>query len=186
MRYFVIKSKDLGNLVKAIIAANEDNVEYELKMNENELWITEFEAFRTGIQNLRTVLSPRKCYLRSCWYHFNNSGKPTQLSMYDTGTRSNLKIIDSGYKRPVKIFGSVTEAIYTCGNYSIFFDKNTREPYLGYHIYTSDRNPSIKMLVKDFVNTSEEDFYSRLPRNGFFNQEEFKIIKKIINHLVKY
>ena len=185
MRYFVIKSKDLGNLVKTVLAANEDNIEYELKIGANEIWITEFEAFRTGLQNLRTVLSPRKCYLRSCWYHFDNSGKPTQLSMYDTSTKSNLGIIDSGYKRPVKIYGSVTESIYTCGNYSISFDKDTRTPYIGYHTYASDRCPTIKMQVRDFVNMSEDDFTSIL-YNGVFNQEEFKVIKKLISHLVKY
>jgi len=185
MRYFVIKSKDLENFVKTVLAANEDNIEYELKMSENEIWITEFEAFRTGLQNLRTVLSPRKCYLRSCWYHFDNSGKPTQLSMYNTGTKSNLKIIDSGYKRPVKIYGSITEVIYTCGNYSISFDKDTRTPYIGYHRYASDRYPTIYIQVRDFVNMSEDDFTSIL-YNGSFNQEEFKVIKKLIGFLVKY
>ena len=153
--YRVICKSDRGFLNAVLAAAREDTM-LEIKESQRELVIPEFEAYRTGIPEIRKVLKRNDVMLRAQYFDYsdNNYTIKDETSLISTGTSGNLRKIDTAYRNGAYLnsylFLSAVDRAYIYNDFRIVFLGNDRIPTLRYKPTYTKRQP-VDLSIREFI-----------------------------------
>jgi len=178
MKKIVAVSKNLDGYIKFILAATRDDINFEPDEDNLRIIFSAFEAYRTGIPEIRKLLKPRVRFLRVFW--------PTyQLGYYegDLSTKQILKNIDTGYKYGCRIYGCYSTGDSSSGDFMITFTKD-RVPMVTYKPLYTPRFHPVSVEVSKFLKDIPQDFLSDRMK-GYYKVNEARLIQNILKDLVK-
>ena len=186
--YRVICKSDRGFLNAVLAAAREDTM-LEIKESQRELVIPEFEAYRTGIPEIRKVLKRNDVMLRAQYFDYsdNNYTIKDETSLISTGTAGNLRKIDTAYRKGAYLnsylFLSAVDRAYIYNDFRIVFLGNDRIPTLRYKPTYTKRQP-VDLSIREFI----EVYHGYAWQFGLDNNrlEELKALCRLLPKLVKY
>ena len=99
MLAYVLYSKDLGLVMKALDALRDENLKFDVDLDKGNIYVNEAEAsrpIRHCDKLLESVIVPRKCFLRTVSCLVDQDGKityGTEGSGVSTGTQGLLERI---------------------------------------------------------------------------------------------
>jgi len=186
--YRVVCKSERGFLNAVLAAAHEDTM-LEIKESSRELVIPEFEAYRTGIPEIRKILKSHDVMLRAQYFTYGDYDyiMKEDISPVDTGTSGNLKKIDTGYQKGAFMNAYVPirggDRVYIYNNWRMIFVGSNRVPTIRYKpVYTS-RQP-IDMSVRELIEVHHGHTWN-FGSDGN-RLEELKVMYKLLPKLVKY
>ena len=104
MLAYVIYSKDLGLVFKALGILRDENLRYDVDLDNGTIYINEAEAHRLRTSVLDQILVPRKCFLRTVGMTVEEDGHGKLIYKYgpqgsgvSTGTTGLLRRISNTY-----------------------------------------------------------------------------------------
>ena len=186
--YRVICKSERGFLNAVLAAAREDTM-LEIKESSRELVIPEFEAYRTGLPEIRKILKSRDVMLRAQYFTYGDYDyiMKEDISPVDTGTSGNLNKIDTGYQNGAFMNAYVPvkggDRVYIYNNFRIIFKDPGRVPTLRYKPVYSNQSPvlmSIRELIE--VNHGNTYYFGSNPDRLL----ELKVMCKLLPKLVRY
>lgn len=95
MLAYVLYSKDLGLVMKALDILRDENLKFDVDLDKGNIYINEAEAARSKhcVDLLESMIVPRKCFLRTVSMEIDQDGKATygqDGSGVSTGTQGLL------------------------------------------------------------------------------------------------
>lgn len=186
--YRVICKSDQGFL-NAVLAASCEDTMLEIDESHRELIIPEFEAYRTGIPEIRKILKANDVLLRSQYFDYDDYALTLKgnLSLMSTGTSGNLKKIDTAYQKGAYLNAYILfgrgDRIYLYNDFRIVFLGPDRVPTLRYKpTYTN--HPPIDMSIRELIEIHQG-------MTNYFGTEavrldELKVMCRLLPKLVKY
>lgn len=186
--YRVICKSDRGFLNAVLAAAREDTM-LEIKESQREIVIPEFEAYRTGIPEIRKILKSRDVMLRAQYFTYGDYDyiMKEDISSVDTGTSGNLKKIDTGYQQGAFMNAYVPvkggDRVYIYNNYRIIFKGPNRVPTLRYKPVYTKKQP-VDLSIKELIDV----YHGYAWQFGLDGDklEELKVMCKLLPKLVRY
>lgn len=187
--YRIICKSDRGFVNAVLAASQEDTVLVEIKESKRELIIPEFEAYRTGIPEIRKILKPNEILLRCQYFNYSdyNYTKKEDINFMSTGTSGNLKKIDTAYQKGAYLDAYVPvkngERVYLYNNFKIVFVGPDRIPTLRYKPTYISR-PPIYLSIRELI-----DVYHGNTKH--FGSEpavltDLKVMCRLLPKLIKY
>jgi hypothetical protein len=161
----------------------------EIKESNRELVIPEFEAYRTGIPEIRKILKSRDVMLRAQYFTYGDYDyiMKEDISSVDTGTSGNLKKIDTGYQQGAFMNAYVPvkggDRVYIYNNYRIIFKGLNRVPTLRYKPVYTKKQP-VDLSIKELIDV----YHGYAWQFGLDGDklEELKVMCKLLPKLVRY
>ena len=186
--YRVICKSDQGFL-NAVLAASCEDTMLEIDESRRELIIPEFEAYRTGIPEIRKILKANDVLLRSQYFDYDDYALTLKgnLSLMSTGTSGNLKKIDTAYQKGAYLNAYILlrrgDRIYLYNDFRIVFLGPDRVPTLRYKPTYTNRQP-IDMSIRELIEIHRG-------MTNYFGTEaarldELKVMCRLLPKLVKY
>lgn len=186
--YRIICKSDRGFLNAVLAAAREDTM---LEINESirELVIPEFEAYRTGLPEIRKILKPHDVMLRARYFTYGDCDYTVKADIcpVDTGTSGNLKKIDTGYQQGAFMDAYVPvkggDQVYIYNDFRIVFLGPDRVPTLRYKPVYTKKQP-VDLSIKELIDV----YHGYAWQFGLDGDklEELKAMCKLLPKLVKY
>lgn len=99
MLAYVLYSKDLGLIFKALSTLRDENLKFDVNLDKGYIYINEAEISRPKLKSselLGSIIVPRKCFLRTVEFTVDSNGNITygpEGSGISTGTTGLLKRI---------------------------------------------------------------------------------------------
>lgn len=186
--YRIICKSDRG-FINAVLAASQEDTMLDIDEANRQLIIPEFEAYRTGIPEIRKTLRANDVMLRSQYFRYSDTEYTVKkdISIMSTGTSGNLKKIDThrngAYLNAYVSTCNGHDVVYLYNDYRIVFLGNDRVPTLRYKpTYTKER--PIDLGIKDFIEVCRGQTY--LFGSSSDRLEELKVLYKLLPKLIKY
>lgn len=186
--YRVICKSERGFLNAVLAAAREDTM-LEIKESQREIVIPEFEAYRTGIPEIKKILKRNDVMLRAQYFSYGdyNFTMKEDLNLMSTGTSGNLKKIDTAYQNGAYLNAYVPvkggDRIYIYNDFRIVFLGPDRVPTLRYKpVYT--RKQPVDLSIKELIDV----YHGYAWHFGLDGDklEELKVMCKLLPKLVRY
>jgi hypothetical protein len=178
MKKIVAVSKNLDGYIKFILAATRDDINFELDEDNLRIIFSAFEAYRTGIPEIRKLLKPRVRFLRVFWHSYQSGNYEGDLS-----TKQILKNIDTGYKSGHRIYGCYPNGDNSSGDFMITFTKD-RVPMVTYKPLYTPRFHPVSVEVSEFLKNIPQNFLLHGMRS-YYKGNEARSIQNILKDLVK-
>jgi hypothetical protein len=161
----------------------------EIDESHRELIIPEFEAYRTGLPEIRKILKQNDVILRAQYFTYNDCDYviKDEINPVTTGTSGNLKKIDTAYQNGAFIDISVPTGkgllhqIYIYKDYKIVFLGHDRTPILQYKPIYSSRS-STDISIYELI----EVHHGLVYQFGQDQLENLKVLCKLLPKLIKY
>jgi hypothetical protein len=161
----------------------------EIKESQREIVIPEFEAYRTGIPEIRKILKRNDVMLRAQYFTYGDYifTMKEDLNLMSTSTSGNLKKIDTAYQKGAYLNAYVPvsggDRIYIYNDFRIVFLGPDRIPTLRYKPVYTKKQP-VDLSIKEFIDV----YHGYAWQFGLDGNklEELKVMCRLLPKLVKY
>lgn len=189
MQEYRVICKSTRGFINAVLAASHEDTVLEINEPRRELIIPEFEAYRTGLPEIRKILKANVVMLRSQYFNYNDCSYTIKgdINLMSTGTSGNLKKIDTAYQNGAFLRAFVPtktgEPVFIDNDFKIIFLGPDRTPTLRYKPTYVSVAP-IEISVQDFI----EVYKGRVEfgTSGLHLKEELEVLYKLLPKLIKY